>query len=106
MRRAWLSLLALAACYGPETFDEDYDLAFCEKVFECEDADALPYLPYESSEDCVAFRATQREEQGGTADNEECEYDANLGKQCVEDMTSLPCPSYNSASFPSSCVQV
>lgn len=93
-------------CYSPERFDEDYDLAFCEKVFECEDETAIPYLPYQTLDECVSFRTEQREEQGGTAEDEDCAYNAGVAQQCVEDLTDLACPSYTSGSFPGSCVQV
>lgn len=106
MLRPLLPLAALCACYSPETFDEDYDLAFCEKVFECEEADALPFLPYGDVAECQTFRAEQREQNGGTAQNEECAYDAGVAKQCVEDLNTLACPSYTAGSFPSSCVAV
>ncbi|MBK7758911.1 MAG: hypothetical protein IPO67_04735 [Deltaproteobacteria bacterium] len=105
-RAALLAFALTWGCYSPDDHDAAYDLAFCDKVFECEEDDNLPFLPYTTVEECVVFREDARAESGGTSSDETCAFDASVGKACVEDLTALPCPSYDEGRFPTACAQV
>ena len=105
-RAALLAFAFASGCYSPDDHDAAYDLAFCDKVFECEEDENLPFLPYASVEECVIFREDARAESGGTSSDETCDFDASVGKACVEDLTTLSCPSYDEGRFPVACAQV
>ena len=105
-RAALLALAFASGCYSPDDHDAAYDLAFCDKIFECEDPESIPYLPYATVEECVVFREDARAESGGTSSDETCDFDPSVGKACVEDLTALQCPTNEEGRFPEACAQV
>ncbi|MCB9743706.1 MAG: hypothetical protein H6740_13990 [Alphaproteobacteria bacterium] len=104
MRALPLVALLLAGCYSEQRFVEDYDLAFCEKVFECSDESVLPFLPYDDVADCQEYRAGQTDEEHPLG--EDCAYDGGEAEDCVIGYEALSCREYEDGEQPTACDQV
>lgn len=104
MRALPLAGLLIAGCYSEQRFVEDFDLAFCEKVFECSDASVLPFLPYDDVAGCQDYRAEQTDEEDPLG--EDCVYDAREAEACVTEYAALSCGAYEDGEQPQSCDRV
>lgn len=103
--RYTLPLLALlGACYSETDFVEEYDQAFCEKVFQCSDESVLPFLPYDDVDACAEYRAAQTDPEAPLG--EDCAYDAGSAQDCVEQLAALTCRDYDDGVQPTACDQV
>ncbi len=99
---AMLALLALVAgCYSPQDFSDEYNQAVCDKIYECYDADLLEYIPNrgEDIETCYEDR-----DEPTQADDEDCAFDRERARLCVEETGDMPCQDYRQGNnWPESC---
>ncbi|HJN76356.1 MAG TPA: hypothetical protein QGF58_20675 [Myxococcota bacterium] len=94
-------LSLLFACYSTEDFSADYNDVICEKTEECYDEDVRPFADpdWTTLKDCLEER-----DQPTRSDDEDCPFDREFAKLCVEDMQSMPCQDYTAGTnWPESC---
>ena len=104
------ALLLATACYNEARYDADYDVAFCDKVFECSDPMVVEFLPYQNVEDCLSYRARiheeEREEAEASNEDPTCDFDPQSAQDCVDATANMGCEAYNAGSFPPVCDDV
>lgn len=96
-----LALSTLVACYSPEDFSAEYNQTVCDKIYACYEDDVLQLIPDrgEDVESCYDAR-----DEPTQADDEDCAFDREHAKLCVEETADLSCQDYRQGSnWPESC---
>lgn len=91
-------MLATVGCgYSEDAFISDYSQAYCAKLEECE---MLELMQFDSVDACVdAFEAAA----DGDDSEDECDFQGDMGKACVEETESASCDSWDTPSCAEVC---
>jgi hypothetical protein len=90
-------LVALVGCYSPAQYEDDYNVAICDKSYECYDDAAIEYLAYDSFEQCVAERDWPE------TDDDDCVFDPDQAKLCVDETEGMNCVEFLGGLYPAPC---
>lgn len=101
-----LLLTALVGCYSEADYAEGFTEVDCQLRLECYSEEALSYLEYSDVEGCMEYEADSIDKLAAEKEAEDCDYDREAARDCVDGMVELSCEDYLLNDFPQSCQEI
>lgn len=93
----------MAACLTEDSFTDQYQIETCDLAIECFDDVTLEFLEWETAQDCLD---AGDEAEGDDDDAEECDFDAAMAQDCLDEVAAISCDDYVEGVSMDSCADV